>query len=258
MDVIIAGGGLTGLSCAFELQKFGIKSTIIDFRQEIGSPTRSPGLIRDIDYWNNWRKTFNLDSNCDFIENDNGFSGIRREWLEKNLAIELGKKGINILMKRKIDHLLIENKKINLITNEKSKRSCKTFTCDFVVDALGNKSQNSTWSCNPQIILENLLSTNSSLISIPKPPTLVTWNGGLTLNVNTKKQFQKQSIDNIVFERGDGFFECWSKTYNFSDTTWLELMKGEHPPSPSEFSVDISIKKGTELALMLQKRISSI
>ena len=83
MDVIIAGGGLTGLSCAFELQKFGIKSTIIDFRQEIGSPTRSPGLIRDIDYWNNWRKTFNLDSNCDFIENDNGFSGIRREWLEK-------------------------------------------------------------------------------------------------------------------------------------------------------------------------------
>ena len=41
----IAGGGLTGLSCALELLDNGHKVEIFEARQEIGNPVRSPGWI---------------------------------------------------------------------------------------------------------------------------------------------------------------------------------------------------------------------
>ena len=246
MEIIIAGGGLTGLSCSYELQKSGINTKIIDFRQEIGSPTRSPGIIRDNEFWEMWCKDFNLYSQCNFYNNENGLSGIRREWLEKNIAIELGKNGTIIYPKRKIDHINYRNK-FEIITNINSKRSNKIFNCDVVIDALGNKKQNATWSCNPKIISQKILSKNKSLISIPKLKELTSWTGGITLDCETKNQF-KEDNNNITFERGDGFFECWSKENILPNTHWLEVMKGEHPQSPLEFSVDISIKRGIKLA----------
>ena len=156
MDIIVAGAGLTGLSCAFELQKSGINTTLIDFRQEIGSPTRSPGVIRDVEFFNSWLEMFDLNSQCDYLENKSGLSGIRREWFEKNLAIELGKLGNRILMKRKIDAVRSTKNRIKLGTNMHSKRSKKLFDCDIVIDALGNKSQTKSWTCNSRILFQGL------------------------------------------------------------------------------------------------------
>ena len=45
MNIIIAGGGLTGLSAALELSHHDV--TVIDSKQELGTPVRSPGIIGD-------------------------------------------------------------------------------------------------------------------------------------------------------------------------------------------------------------------
>ena len=45
MNIIIAGGGLTGLSAALELSHYDV--TLIDSKQELGTPVRSPGIIDD-------------------------------------------------------------------------------------------------------------------------------------------------------------------------------------------------------------------
>ena len=246
MEIIIAGGGLTGLSCSYELQKVGIITKIIDFRQEIGSPTRSPGVIRDNEFWNLWCKDFNLYPQCSFYNNQNGLSGIRREWLEKNIAIELGKSGIKIFPKRKIDIVNYDNR-FEIITNKDSKRSNEKYNCDIIIDALGNKKQTTTWSCDPRIISEEIVIENKSLISIPKIQNLTSWTGGITLDLETKRILEEGN-ETIIFERGDGLFECWSKENILPNTNWIEVMKGEHPNSPFEFSVDISIKRGIELA----------
>ena len=43
-DVIIIGGGLTGLSAAFELEKLGIAYTLIEVKGRLGSNIVSDGL----------------------------------------------------------------------------------------------------------------------------------------------------------------------------------------------------------------------
>jgi len=255
LNIIIAGAGLTGLSCAFELQKSGINTTLIDFRQEIGSPTRSPGVIRDVEFFKSWLETFNLNPKCSYLENKENIAGIRREWLEKNLAIELGKFGNKILMKRKIGFVNMDTKgKVKLSTNIQSKRSKKEFDCNIVVDALGNKPQTKSWSCNSKILSEKSFLNNKNLISIPKLQSLTSWRGGLTSDSDTLIKFETE--DDIIFQRGDGFFECWSKKNNFTDTNWIELIYGNHPPNPFDFSVDITIKKGIELAHLTKNRLS--
>lgn len=255
MSIIICGGGLSGLSCAYELQKVGVNTSIIDFRQEIGSPTRSPGIIRDNKFWNNWCNEFELYPQCNYQINQNGDGGIRREWLEKNLAIELGKNGTNIFTKRKIDSLSSNNGEIKVITNVKSKRSNKTFTCDIIVDALGNKSKNKMWPCNSNIILDQIPNYFQTVINIPKHKKLVNWTGGITSDIPTKNNL-KNNKENIVFERGDGFFECWSKENILPNTNWLEVIRGEHPISCLDFSVDLSIKKGIKLAKLTKEKIN--
>jgi len=86
----IAGGGVRGLSCAIELLSNGHNVVIYETRQEIGNPIRSPGIIK------------NLES--DFVEYCNGKKNsfgwaVRREWLEKQLAIKVLEKGGEIILK---------------------------------------------------------------------------------------------------------------------------------------------------------------
>ena len=44
----IAGAGVRGLSCALYLLNQGYNVTIYEIRQEIGNPTRSPGIIKQL------------------------------------------------------------------------------------------------------------------------------------------------------------------------------------------------------------------
>ena len=79
-EIIIIGGGLTGLSCAVKLIENNIQAsdiTIYEARQEIGNPVRSPGIIKNLPE--------------DFIEKTSAKKiefgwAFRREWYEKELA----------------------------------------------------------------------------------------------------------------------------------------------------------------------------
>jgi len=89
--ISIIGAGLKGLSCGLTLQDHGYSVKIIEVRQEIGNPVRSPGwltepLEEDI---MNLSKSF---------ETSIGFS-VRREWLERALATKLTSNGGQIVLK---------------------------------------------------------------------------------------------------------------------------------------------------------------
>ncbi|MBT4065626.1 MAG: hypothetical protein HOE76_00180 [Euryarchaeota archaeon] len=80
----IAGCGLTGISCALELLEKKLPVTIYESRQEIGNPTRSPGIIKTLDS--------NLIKPTVAKPTKYGWA-LRREWLEKSLAqkvVDLG------------------------------------------------------------------------------------------------------------------------------------------------------------------------
>ncbi len=88
--VIIAGAGLTGLSCALELLETNREVTLFEARQEIGNPVRSPGLLRNIN-----PKYIEI---CCATSGPLGW-GFRREWLEKEMAREVLEMGGKINLK---------------------------------------------------------------------------------------------------------------------------------------------------------------
>jgi len=90
--IIIAGAGLTGLSCALELLQENKAVTLFETRQEIGNPVRSPGLLRNMN-------PKYVEISCAIL-GPLGW-GFRREWLEKEIAREVLEMGGKINLKSK-------------------------------------------------------------------------------------------------------------------------------------------------------------
>lgn len=214
MTYIIAGGGLSGLSCANELINRGEQVTIIEARAEIGIPTRSPGFSS---------KKFELITSrlghiCGMKWKD-GYS-FRREWLEKHIAIELAKKGCEILTRTRItsgDENFVEFQGAGPIGKGRLEGK--------VIDILGSKSKNAGWFGDCEVLNKK---TKNKM-----------WNGGLCIEENHPKP-------DIWFKRGDGLIECWWQ----GDLTppkngWLEVFSGEHPSQPDASN---SILRGIESA----------
>ncbi len=197
--IIIAGAGLTGLSCALELLQRNMEVTLFETRQEIGNPVRSPGLLRDMD-------PKHIETCCAAF-GPLGW-GFRREWLEKEMAREVLELG----------------GKINL----------KTRAPEGAIDCTGGKSPAPGWPVGK---------IDDSLIN---------WFGGITIEDNIPDAFSinTQTEDSLCFQRGDGLVECWSRNKAPPRPTqgWLEVMKGEHPPSSEEISGDDAIIRGTTIA----------
>ena len=78
MKILIIGAGLTGLSCANNLNQKGYDITIVDTRAEIGHPQDKPGLVQ---------------GNIDLSEFSTHIhltdTGCRRPWLAKSMAQKL-------------------------------------------------------------------------------------------------------------------------------------------------------------------------
>ena len=83
--------GLKGLSCGLTLQNYGYSVKIIEERQEIGNPIRSPGWL-----------TAPLDEDVmklsKSFETSIGFS-VRREWLERAFATKFTSNNGLIILK---------------------------------------------------------------------------------------------------------------------------------------------------------------
>ena len=88
----IAGAGVRGLSCALYLLNQGYNVTIYQIRQEIGNPTRSPGIIKQL----------SQDFVAKTVAKKSSYGwAFRREWFEKELAKQVVDSGGKILLKQK-------------------------------------------------------------------------------------------------------------------------------------------------------------
>jgi|TARA_B100000959_G_C14715418_1_gene514658 flavin-dependent dehydrogenase len=210
MHIVIAGGGLTGLSAALELNDHQV--TIIDARQEIGSPTRSPGYISDISLIPIDEFEFlQLKGNC-----------FRRSWLEKQMAIQAIENGVEIIVKTRIvgfqDGFNLRGAGAGSLSSIKG---------DVYIDALGNKSLYPGWSGDSGVIDD---------IEMIRPPTrdIIEWQGGI---MNMESDWM----------RADGTSEIWWRNEPPVEPVggWLERMSGEHP---LELGADAAIIRGIESA----------
>jgi len=215
MSFIIAGGGLSGLSCAYELLNRGEEVTIIEARAEIGIPTRSPGYST--------KKHDLIESRLDEICGMNwerGFS-FRREWLEKHLAINLTEMGCSIHTRTRIvsgDENGVVFQGAGPIGNGKLEGK--------VIDMLGSKTQTAGWFGDCEALN-------------PKTKQEI-WHGGLCIKRNHPKP-------KLWFERADGLIECWwQDNINTPENGWLEIFSGEHQSPPDAY---VSIELGIESAI---------
>lgn len=203
----IAGGGLTGLSCALELIENGYEVEIFEARQEIGNPVRSPGWLT-IDLGEKINKASSASSS------KHGWA-LRREWLERSLAIEVVDKGGLIHLKHQIKQPI------------------------DAIDCLGNKTQIPGWPGSNDIL--------------NKKEKLTKWVGGVVIKDDLPTGFKIDSIEEnkLCLQRGDDLIECWERD-SFSSNPqkgWLELMSGEHPHDVMGLCGDHAINLGKKLAL---------
>jgi len=203
----IAGGGLTGLSCALELINNGHEIEIFEARQEIGNPIRSPGWVT-IDLG----EKINKASSASLTKH--GWA-LRREWLEKALAIEVVDKGGIIHLKHNV------KQPINAI------------------DCLGNKTQTPGWPGKADILQNK--------------KELTPWVGGIVIEEDLPETYTINTIEEnkLCLQRGDGLIECWERN-SFStnpEKGWLELMNGDHPRDVMGLCGDHAINLGKKLAL---------
>ena len=132
----------------------------------------------------------------------------RREWFEKELAKKVTDSGGTIRL--------------------------KTTAPENSINCTGGKTNSSGW---PQ--------TGTQYTN------LVSWSGGITITSNIPNEFSLDSMeeDRFCFQRGDGLVECWIKGELPRPTQgWLELMKGEHPPSSAIIDADEAVAEGEEIA----------
>ena len=203
----IAGGGLTGLSCALELIENGYEVEIFEARQEIGNPVRSPGWLT-IDLGEKINKASSAN------QSEHGWA-LRREWLERSLAIQVVDKGGLIHLKHQIKQPI------------------------DAIDCLGNKTQIPGWPGRNDVL--------------NKKEKLTKWVGGVVIKDYLPTGFDINSIEEnkLCLQRGDGLIECWERN-SFSSNPqkgWLELMDGEHPHDIMGLCGDHAINLGKKLAL---------
>ena len=228
-EIIIIGGGLTGLSCAVKLIENNIQAsdiTIYEARQEIGSPTRSPGIAS---YSKNTEFIFNkIKMQKLTLENlEENIISFRREWLEKSILISLTKKGCNINLKSKItDKELNEFFKIENIT---------------VINCAGNKKKSSGFPAD----YTDFMNTKNKIISFNYSNS-VKWYGYLSTNNNEFKNEEKH----ISINKKDGLNETWvckDKIENIKFKA-IEIMKSTYPPKSELILANNTIDRGFFLA----------
>lgn len=227
--IIIIGGGLTGLSCAIKLIENNIKPsdiTIYEARQEIGSPTRSPGIAF---YSKNTEFIFNkIKMQKLTLENlQENIISFRREWLEKSILIFLTKKGCNINLKSKIT-----NREINDFFNLKN---------TTIINCAGNKKKSSGFPAD----YTDFMNTKKKIISYNYSNS-IKWYGYLSTDNNEFKNEEKH----ISINKKDGLNETWvckDKIENIKFKT-IEIMKSTFPPKSELILANNTIDRGFFLA----------
>ena len=226
---IIIGGGLTGLTCAMKLIQMEIIPSnikIFEARQEIGSPTRSPGIAINSQ---NFKELFNIIKiqPLTLLNNENNILTFRREWLEKSILIYLANLNCNIYLKKRITETNLkkyinENYKIINCAGEKKKSS--GFPADYT-DFINTKN--------------NIINYNFN--------KLIDWYGYLSLEPQETK-FEDVFIS---INKKDGLSEIWTsqtQKINTPKNGWVEIIKSQFPNNSKYILANNTIDRGYLLA----------
>ena len=223
----IIGGGLAGLSCAYKLLQMEINPksiNIIEARQEIGSPTRSPGISLNTENFNMLANNIKFQPLTKLCYNQN-YITFRREWFEKSILIYLTKLGCNIELKKTV------------------KNNFRSFLNDnVIINCAGNKLKSSGFPGDYTDFsrLVNVLNLEKNLETVP-------WYGYLTIN-----PVVTQNSDDIfsIHKEGD-YFETWTRSNSYEEITKLgliEIMKSNFPSGIKNIFANNTIDRGFTLA----------
>ncbi len=226
---IIIGGGLTGLSCAIKLIQMEINPTnieIFEARQEIGSPTRSPGIALNSKNFENLLNIIKIQP-LTLINLEKNFFTFRREWFEKSILIHLTKLGCKIHLKSKITKEKLENffiKEYKIINCAGKKKKSQGFSADYTDFITNNKK-----------IISNDFNN------------LINWYGYLSI----KKQKIIFNNNFISINKKDGLNEIWTNKpleNNILKNEWIEIIKSQFPNNSKQILANNTIDRGYLLA----------
>ena len=235
---IILNNGVKGLICAIELAKQGSKVTLIDERQEIGTPVHRPGLIRTKEVIK-WLINFEFPLQLNlfsFSNNIDNWYGLRMEWFEKSLATIASSLGVEIILKTQITSLdEVDGKEYVCISNPSINNKSKIF--GQMIDCTMNDD----------------FSSISPIVKISK------WYGGIANGHDMPFEWQKNGWkdEKLMIPRKDGTIECWTpneKQFVEPNSGWLEIITNDLPMFPYT-SLDYSISSGINLAAEIHNNI---
>ena len=235
-NIIIIGGGLTGLSCAFKLIQMEILPSNIEIfegRQEIGSPTRSPGIAnnsKNIETLFNQIKLQPLT----LLNFENDIFTFRREWLEKSISIYLTKLGCKINLKTTIT----EGKIKEIINSTKNNK--------IIIDCSGQKTISSGFPADYTKFINN----EYPIINIEKRK-LIEWYG--YLSVNNKET--KITNNYISINKKDGLNEIWTNNKVKLNYKFIEMFKSKFPHNVKDILANNTIDRGFLLANKAMQRV---
>ncbi len=252
MHVAIAGSGSAGLSCAHTLFDSGIPTdriTLIDARAEVGSPSHKPGLLNSSEVWQSQLQLWGLTDQTYPHSTSSGTIGLRREWLEKSLAIGAAERGAHLFVKTRIISTESLDSRCRLICSDVGGLDGGVWEGDLVVDALarppvalGKEVDHTVLSPLP---MKYLISIKES-----QNPIEHSWKGIIT------SHRLAAASDTHSFQRGDGTWETWY--HESRDALDHESALEELSGTFSEFEsacVDASLARGVALAQAALERM---
>lgn len=295
MRVLIAGGGCSGLAAAVTLAEARVAGRLdgatevwlVDARQELGSPVRLPGWLVDVERWMPWLQARGLAHVAALKVHENGHGSVRREWVEKSLAIEAVARGVRTRLKQRIVAL----EEVDGTAGAARGWRLQTATggpvrlgdvsdpagwpvFDAVIDATGVQPMAAGWPGAPTALELPQPAGGVWCASRPAEPASVHLSGGVAVDLAPAWQELPPGVATPVegghrlrLERGDGTRECWwfedgdppaldglASLPDAPLTGWLERMSG-WAASVHGGSIDAALMRGVAAAETLVEQL---
>ena len=216
----IIGGGLRGLVWGIAWLEEGDQVSLIDDRQEIGTPSRRVGWLESTGEGYEWLKShIDLNSAQHVVNPSKYRSGLRIEWLEKLLAIRFLSLGGQILSRAFASY---SNKKI-------------------IIEGTSSMFMSTDWTT-----IHNATGQQPSTPGADGIPfnslSDYRWEGGVV----SSQIFETKEIKSpsLILERADMSLEVWFKQNERPTSNgWLELLETYRSPQMNDLEISSHVER---------------
>jgi len=216
----VLGGGLRGLVWGITWLEQGDEVSLIDDRQEIGTPSRRVGWLKSNGIGYEWLQTHvNLTLAMHQPHSNKFHSGLRVEWLEKLLTIQFLKLGGQIFS-----------------------RSFASFSNDeIIIEGSSPIPMSTNWSTLHNATGRQPPSPGAD--GIPLSPLIdYRWEGGIVSpHIFETKKIESSSL---ILERADKSLEIWfEQDQRPAFSHWLELVETYRSAQMDDLEISSHIEK---------------